>query len=113
MTSPSPQVLVAGVAIYIQYKKLWICGNVEYAAACFFPSVDKNWRGVQFVPHTEFNSGPRSQTSSPFPQIFELKSQNRNLNSLLCEIFTNLAVKIQKSGNQQKNTPHKNYAPRT
>ena len=30
MTSPLPQVLVAGVAIYIQYKKLWICGNVEY-----------------------------------------------------------------------------------
>ena len=27
---------------------------------------------------------------------FELKSQNRNLNSLLCEIFTYLAVKIQK-----------------
>ena len=52
-------------------------------------------------------------SASPFPQILELKSQNRNLNSLLCEIFTNLAVKIQKSGNQQKNTPHKNYAPRT
>ena len=31
-------------------------------------------------------------------QIFELKSQNRNLNSLLCEIFTNLAVKFKKSG---------------
>ena len=70
-------------------------------------------RGGPIVPHTEFSSGPRSQTSSPLPQIFELKSQNRNLNSLLCEIFTNLAVKIQKSGNQQKNTPHKHYAPRT
>ena len=69
--------------------------------------------GVQIVPHTEFSSGPRSQTSSPFPQIFELKSQNHDFNSLLCEIFTNLAVKIQKSGNQQKNTPHKHYAPRT
>ena len=43
-------------------------------------------------------------------QFFELKSQNRNLNSLLCEIFTNLTVKVQKSGNQQKNTPHKHYA---
>ena len=30
--------------------------------------------------------------------IFELSSQNRNFNSLLCEIFTNLAVKVQKSG---------------
>ena len=29
-------------------------------------------------------------------QIFELKSQNRKLNSLLCEIFTYLAVKVQK-----------------
>ena len=29
-------------------------------------------------------------------QIFELKSQNRKLNSLLCEIFTYLAVKIAK-----------------
>ena len=33
-------------------------------------------------------------------QIFELKPRNRNLNSLLCEIFTNLAVKIEKSGTQ-------------
>ena len=104
---------MAGVAIYIQYKKLWICGNVEYVTACLFPSVDKNWRGVQFVHHTEFSSEPRSQTSSPFPQILELKSQNHDFNSLLCEIFTNLAVKIQKLGNQQKNTPHKHYAPRT
>ena len=31
--------------------------------------------------------------------IFELKSQNRNLNSLLCEIFTYMAVKVQKIGN--------------
>ena len=91
---------MAGVAIYIQYKKLWICGSVEYFTACFFPSVDKNWRGVQFVPHTEFSSGPRSQTSSPFPQILELKSQNHDFNSLLCEIFTNMAVKIEKSGTQ-------------
>ena len=81
MTPPLPQLLVAGVV---------------YITACLFPSVDKNWRGVQFVPHTEFSSGPRSQTSSPFPQILELKSQNRNLNSLLCEIFTYLAVKVQK-----------------
>lgn len=29
-------------------------------------------------------------------QIFELKSQNRKFNSLLCEIFTYLIVKIQK-----------------
>ena len=101
MTSPLPQVLVAGVAIYIQYKKLWICGSVEYVTACLFPSVDKNWRGVQFVPHTEFSSGPRSQTSSPFPQILELKSQNRDFNSLLCEIFTYLAVKLEKSGIQR------------
>ena len=100
MISPPPQVLVAGMAIYIQYKKLWICGSVEYVTACFFPSVDKNWWGVQFVPHTEFSSGSRSQTSSPFPQIFDLKSQNRNLNSLLCEFFTNLTVKIQKTGIQ-------------
>ena len=98
MTSPPPQVLVAEVAIYIQYEKLWICGSVEYVTACLFPSVDKNWRGVQFVPHTEFSSGSHSQTSSPFPQIFELKSQNRNLNSLLCEIFTYMAVKFEKSG---------------
>ena len=41
------------------------------------------------------------QTSTRFLQIFALKSQNRNLNSLLCEIFTNLAVKIQKSGIQR------------
>ena len=34
-------------------------------------------------------------------QIFKLKSQNRNLNSLLCEIFTNLAVKVQKSGTKR------------
>ena len=81
MTPPPPQLLVAGV---------------EYITACLFPSVDKNWRGVQFVPHTEFSSGSRSQTSSPFPQILELKSQNRNFNSLLCEIFTYLTVKIQK-----------------
>ena len=33
MTSPLPQVLVAGVEKYIQYKKLWSCGNVEYATA--------------------------------------------------------------------------------
>ena len=58
-------------------------------------------RGGQIVPHTEFSSGPRSQTSSPFPQILELKSQNRNLNSLLCEIFTNLTVKVQKDGIQR------------
>jgi len=32
--------------------------------------------------------------------IFELKSQNRNFNSLLREIFTNLAVKFEKSGIQ-------------
>ena len=101
MTSPPPQVLVAEVVIYIQYKKLWICGSVEYVTACLFQSVDKNWYGVQFVPLTEFSSGPRSQTSSPFPQIFELKSQNRNLNSLLCEIFTNLTVKVQKDGIQR------------
>ena len=35
-------------------------------------------------------------------QIFELKSQNRNLNSLLCEIFTYMAVKIQRSRIQQE-----------
>ena len=74
---------------------------MEYATACLFPSVDKNWRGVQFVPHTEFSSGPRSQTSSPFPQILELKSQNHDFNSLLCEIFTNLAVKTQKLQTQR------------
>ena len=102
---------MAGVATYIQYKKLWVCGSVEYVTACLFPSVDKNWCGVQFVPHTEFSSGPRSQTSSPFPQILELKSQNHDFNSLLCEIFTNLAVKIQKSGIRQKNTPHKIMLP--
>ena len=33
--------------------------------------------------------------------IFELSSQNRNLNSLLCEIFTNLAVKTQKLQTQR------------
>ena len=33
--------------------------------------------------------------------IFELKSQNCNINSLVCEIFTNLAVKIQKDGIQR------------
>ena len=33
-------------------------------------------------------------------QIFELKSQNRNLNQLLCDISTNLAVKIQKPQTQ-------------
>ena len=32
--------------------------------------------------------------------IFELSSQNRDFNSLLCEIFTNLAVKFGKSGIQ-------------
>ena len=32
--------------------------------------------------------------------IFELSSQNRDFNSLLCEIFTNLAVKFEKSGTQ-------------
>ena len=32
--------------------------------------------------------------------IFELKSQNRDFNSLLCEIFTYLAVKLGKSGIQ-------------
>ena len=32
--------------------------------------------------------------------IFELSSQNRNFNSLLCEIFKNLAVKVRKSGIQ-------------
>ena len=32
--------------------------------------------------------------------IFELSSQNRDFNSLLCEIFTNLAVKFEKSGIQ-------------
>ena len=77
-----------------------------------FPISGQELVRVQFVPHTEFSSGPRSQTSSPFPQIFELKSQNHDFNSLLCEIFTNLAVKIQKLGIQQKNTPHKHYAPR-
>ena len=34
-------------------------------------------------------------------QIFELKSQNRNLNQILCEIFTYLTVKIPKSGIQR------------
>ena len=33
-------------------------------------------------------------------QIFELKSQNRDFNSLLCEIFTYMAVKVQKSQTQ-------------
>ena len=33
-------------------------------------------------------------------QIFELKPRNRNLNSLLCEIFTYMAVKLGKSGIQ-------------
>ena len=32
--------------------------------------------------------------------IFELQSQNRDFNSLLCEIFTNLAVKFEKTGIQ-------------
>lgn len=32
--------------------------------------------------------------------IFELSSQNRDFNSLLCEIFTNLAVKAEKTGIQ-------------
>ena len=34
--------------------------------------------------------------------IFELKSQNRDFNSLLCEIFTYMAVKVQRSGIQQE-----------
>ena len=34
-------------------------------------------------------------------QIFELKSQNRDFNSLLCEIFTYLAVKTQKLQTQR------------
>jgi hypothetical protein len=39
--------------------------------------------------------------SNQLSQIFELKSQNRDFNSLLCEIFTYMAVKIEKSGIQR------------
>ena len=38
---------------------------------------------------------------APNYNLHELKSQNRNLNSLLCEIFTNLAVKTQKLQTQR------------
>ena len=38
--------------------------------------------------------------SNQLSQIFELKSQNHKLNSLLCD-FTNLAVKVQKSGTKR------------
>ena len=44
---------------------------------------------------------PPARFASENSQIFELKSQNRDFNSLLCEIFTYMAVKFEKSGIQR------------
>ena len=46
--------------------------------------------------------------SNLLSQIFELKSQNRNLNSLLCEIFTYMAVKTRKLQTQRINCSRQN-----
>ena len=90
MTSPLPQVLVAGVAIYIQYKKLWICGSVEYATACFSHQWTRIGEGYKLSPTRNYT------TFHALTGLAHSSGAKYRYNENLLEI-TNLAVTIQKT----------------
>ena len=71
--------------------KLWICGSNRTCSI------------VEQIPEKATVVEWSIVITIPFHKthIFELKSQNRNFNSLLCEIFTYIAVKTRKLQTQR------------
>ena len=92
MTSPPPQVSVTGVRECLDTIKLWICGSNRTCSILEHIPIRRDY--LQRVKY-------RYNESLSAPHIFELKSQNRDFNSLLCEIFTYMAVKTRKLQTQR------------
>ena len=91
MTSPPPQVSVTGVRECLDTIKLWICGSNRTCSILEHIPIRRD-----YLQRAKY----RYNESLSAPHIFELKFRNRDLNSLLCEIFTYLVAKIQKPQTQ-------------